>query len=117
MPEKTEVNVMTNLGHEISKAMEDAGLVYDLKMQQKVRFVLQIYTIWTHFSYQNVSLHQNFESSKKVQDMNVEEFIRFVADKRKEKYTQLYDQRKQELISKYCKAATERTKPTSWNYV
>lgn len=45
MPEKTEVNVMTNLGHEISKAMEDAGLVYDLKMQQKVRFVLQIYTI------------------------------------------------------------------------
>lgn len=45
--------------------------------------------------------------------MNVEEFIRFVADKRKEKYTQLYDQRKQELISKYCKAATERTKPTS----
>ena len=38
MPEapKTEVNVMTNLGHEISKAMQDAGLVYDVKMQQKV---------------------------------------------------------------------------------
>ena len=59
MPEapKTEVNVMTNLGHEISKAMQDAGLVYDVKMQQKVlnftskfqivfNFICIVYAFW-----------------------------------------------------------------------